>query len=108
MSQDQTPPPPADAAAPEKVPLKERLSTLMEEFGQIAVVTWLVIFALTLGGFAAAIKLGYQPDSAAGQTGILAAAYGATQLTKPLRILATLAATPVVARLVRRRPSGAA
>jgi hypothetical protein len=104
MSSDQTPPPSSTAvpAPGQKLPLKQRLSALMEEYGQIAIVTWFVIFGLTIGGFAVAIKLGYQPESASGQTGVLAAAYVATQLTKPLRALATLAITPVAARLVRR------
>ena len=36
------------------------------------------------------------------QAGVLGAAYVATKATQPLRILATLALTPLIARLVRR------
>jgi len=35
-------------------------------------------------------------------------AYVATQLTKPIRIIATMFLTPIVARVLRRRREGAA
>lgn len=93
MSQEQS---------PERPPLKQRLNTLLETYGQVALVTWLTIFATVMLGFVVAIKFGYQPESATGQTGVLIIAYAATQATKPLRILATLALTPVVARFISR------
>ncbi|MFT4974392.1 MAG: hypothetical protein ACI8S6_000274 [Myxococcota bacterium] len=92
----------AEADTPAKPPLKQRLNALMEEYGRIAIFTWLTIFVLTLSSFVVAIKFGYTPDGAAGQSGIVVIAYVATQATKPIRIFATLALTPVIAKLIRR------
>ena len=87
-----------------KPPLAQRLKTLFVEYGQLALVTYLVIFALVLVGFGVAIKMGAGVESAAGWAGTMGGAYAATKLTQPLRILATLVLTPVVARVVRRVP----
>jgi hypothetical protein len=83
-------------------PLKDRLKTLLVEYGKVAMVTYLAIFAAVLVGFAIAIRLGAQVDSAAGTAGTLGAAWVATKLTQPLRILATLVLTPLVAKLVQK------
>jgi hypothetical protein len=63
---------------------------------------YFIIFGLVLVGFATAIKLGARVESAAGTAGTWGAAYIATKLTQPLRILATLVITPIVVRIVRR------
>lgn len=83
--------------------LKLRLSQLFDLYGPVALGVWFAIFGLVLLGFYTAMSMGFQvgEDKAAG-VATLAAAYGATQLTKPLRIVATLAATPLVARLLGR------
>ncbi len=90
------------ADTPTRLPLKERLSKLISDYGPVAFVTWFVLFGLTLAGFVLAIKLGFKPEGAAGGAGTLGAAYVATQLTKPLRILATLALTPVIGKAVEK------
>ncbi|MBK9758264.1 MAG: hypothetical protein IPO88_33060 [Nannocystis sp.] len=81
---------------------------MLAEYGGVALSLYLIIFVLVLSGFAIAISLGVATDSAAGSAGTLAAAWVATKLTQPLRILATLAITPLVAaglkRLRRGRP----
>jgi len=78
---------------------------IFAEYGPLALVLYLTIFAITLAGFAVAISFGVETDSAAGSAGTLAAAWLATKLTQPLRILATLALTPLVAAgLKRLRP----
>ena len=77
----------------------------MAEYGQVAIGTYLTIFALSLAGFTIAIKVGFTPDSAAAQTGLIAAAYVATKAIQPLRILLTLALTPAIARIVRKKSS---
>lgn len=90
-----------------KPPLKERLKALLEEYGRVAIITYFTIFGLALGGFAIAIRLGLSVDSSAGTAGTFGAAYVATKLTQPLRILATLVLTPIVAKVVhlfRRKP----
>jgi hypothetical protein len=63
----------------------------------------LVIFATTIAGFAFAIGSGFQVEGAAATAGTWGAAYLATKLTQPIRIGATLALTPLVARVVRRK-----
>ena len=85
-----------------KPPLKERLTTLLNEYGRVAIIIYFTIFALVLAGFAIAIRFGVQVDSAAGTAGTIGAAWVATKLTQPLRILATLVLTPIVAKLVER------
>lgn len=82
--------------------LKDRLKALVEEYGPFAVGTYAVIFVLAIAGFAAAIGLGVQVESAKGGAGVLGAAYVATKVTQPIRILATLALTPLVARAWKR------
>ncbi|MEL6347146.1 MAG: hypothetical protein AAFV53_28790 [Myxococcota bacterium] len=87
--------------------LKDRYKDIIEEYGTVALVTYLSIFALTLGGFVVAIKLGYTPESGAGYAGVVGVAYGATKVVQPLRIGATIVLTPVIAQILRRRSGGA-
>lgn len=102
---------------------KHRLTDLITNFGWIAAVVWFSIFALTWSGFALALSNGLEaeaaaammdgvyellgkvginisPSGAAETTGVWALAYGLTQLTKPLRIIATIVLTPLVARVL--------
>jgi len=82
---------------------------MLAEYGVIAVVVYFVIFFAVIFGFWAAITFGWKPASTAGNLGAWTAAYIATKLTQPLRILATLAITPLVAKLYERitgRPAG--
>ncbi len=81
---------------------KERLKALLAEYGMVALWTYLVLFGLVLCGFAVAIAAGVKVESAQGHAGVLAGAWVATKLTQPLRILATLALTPIVARIAER------
>lgn len=82
--------------------LKKTLKHVLAEYGRVAVVVYLAIFTAVLGGFWMAIRLGWQPSSAAGSVGAFTAAYLATKVTQPLRIAATLATTPFVARAYER------
>lgn len=68
----------------------------------MAIGTYFALFVVVLSGFALAITLGFSVESAPGNLGVLGAAYVATQLTKPLRIGATLVLTPLVARALAR------
>ena len=83
-----------------KAPLKERLKDLLAEYGRIALITYLVLFALVFIGFLIAISAGFETDS--GSAGSLGAAWLATKVTQPIRIGAALLLTPLVAKLVRR------
>jgi len=88
--------------------MKDRLEALLAEYGKVALLTYFAIFALVFAGFAIAISLGVHVESASGTAGTLGAAYVATKLTQPIRIIATLALTPLLARLVKmvgRKPA---
>jgi hypothetical protein len=76
---------------------RDKLKALLEEYGRIAIWTYLLIWLTVLGGFAVAISMGFNVGSAEGGVGVLGAAWLATKLTQPLRIAGTLALTPIVA-----------
>jgi len=78
----------------------ERIKALLAEYGRVALATYFGIFALVFAGFGLAIALGMNVASVEGQAGVLGAAYVATKLTQPLRIAATMALTPLVARVI--------
>jgi hypothetical protein len=82
--------------------MRKTTKDLLAEYGAVALVVYLSIFAAVLTGFWLAIRLGWQADSTAGSVGTLAAAYVATKVTQPLRIGATLVLTPLLARLYER------
>ena len=82
--------------------MRKTIKSIFAEYGTIAVVIYFAIFFLVLFGFWAAIRFGWQPSSAAANLGIWTAAYIATKLTQPVRIIATLAVTPLVAKLYER------
>jgi len=82
--------------------MRDRLKALLVEYGSLALWVYFGIFAAVLVGFAVAIQAGVKVESAAGTAGTLGAAYLATKLTQPLRILATLVLTPIIVRVVRR------
>jgi len=91
---------------------KERLKALLAEYGRVALVTYLCIFALVLAGFSVAFALGFEGHgvgegaSAFRGASLIGAAYLATKLVQPLRIVATVALTPLVASALKRlRPS---
>ena len=82
--------------------MRKTVQHLLTEYGTVAVVVYFTIFFAVLAGFWAALRFGWRPESAAGTAGTLAAAYVATKLTQPLRIAATIALTPLVARVYER------
>lgn len=89
--------------------MRSTLKEIAAECGAVAVAVYLAIFAVVLLGSWAAIHLGWKPGGVRGGVGSFAAAYVATKLTQPLRIAATLALTPLVARAYERlRPSARA
>lgn len=79
-----------------------KLEALIAEYGTAAIITWFSIFLLTWGFFIVAISLGFEVDSGGEGTGVIAIAYVATQLTKPIRIGATVFLTPVVVKVWHR------
>jgi hypothetical protein len=81
--------------------VRKTAQQLLTEYGAIGVIVYFAIFFAVLFGFWAAIRAGWHPKSVGGGVGSFTAAYIATKLTQPLRIAATVALTPLVAR--RRR-----
>lgn len=88
--------------------MRKTLKAVLAEYGTTALVLYLVIFAVVLGVSYLAISAGWAPKSAVGRTGTFAAAYIVTKLTQVFRIAATVALTPVVARLYERMRGRAA
>jgi hypothetical protein len=82
--------------------VRNTLKNIAVEYGSVAVVVYLTIFSLVLVGFWAGIKFGWSTNSTAANVGAWTAAYIATKLTQPLRIVATVAVTPVIARVYER------
>ena len=82
--------------------MRKTLKHIAVEYGSIAVAVYLTIFALVLVGFWAAIRFGWSSSSTAANVGAWTAAYIATKVAQPLRILATVAITPLIARLYER------
>ena len=82
--------------------MKARLEKLLAEYGRVALYTYLSLSLLTIAGFSIAIGAGFAPSSATGIFGVIGAGWLAAKATMPLRILATLALTPLIATLVRR------
>jgi len=94
---------PLAVPVPARRTLKERLTAHFSEYGRIAVITYLVISLSAIVGFSIAIGMGVSPSSATGVIGVIAAGWVAAKATIPIRILITLAITPVIAFVVGRR-----
>src|SRR5690349_13856808 len=82
--------------------LKERLKLLTADYGRIAVYTYLALSLTAIVGFSIAIGTGVEPSSATGTLGVIGAGWVAAKATMPLRILATLGLTPIIAAVLRR------
>ena len=93
---------PEEVAAPKRT-LKQRLKDHFAEYGRIAVWTYLTMSILTIAGFSIAFGAGFAPSSASGIFGVIGAGWVAAKATMPLRILATLGLTPLIAALLERR-----
>ncbi len=90
-------------APAKKPPLKVRLTKLMEQYGKVALYTYLTLSLSAIAGFSIAIGLGMKADSTGGVLGAIGGGWVAAKATMPLRILATLGLTPVIAGLLARR-----
>ena len=82
--------------------MKKTLKNIMAEYGVTALILYLVIFGLVLGGSFLAIRAGWSPKSVRGTAGTFVAAYIFTKLTQPFRIAATVLLTPILARTYDR------
>ena len=86
-----------------KPTLKQRLKAHFAEYGRVAIYTYLSLSLLAITGFSIAIGAGVTPSSATGVFGVIGAGWVAAKATMPLRILATLGLTPLIAALINRR-----
>jgi len=97
----------ADEQAPEQPPpkrtLKARLKEQFDEYGKIAIITYLSLSFLAIIGFSVAIGMGVEPSDATGVLGVIFAGWIAAKATMPIRILITLGLTPAIAALVVRK-----
>lgn len=95
-----TPPPAPTPASPSRRPaFTERLKAFLEEYGPVGLGVYLLLTAAVFGGAWAALSLGLELGGVGGTAGTFAGAYAVHQLTKLPRFAATLALTPLVARL---------
>lgn len=83
--------------------MKKTLKEILAEYGTIAVVVYLLLFAIVLTGSYFAIRFGWTTNSAAGTAGIWTAAYIVTKITQPLRIAATVVLSAFIGRMWDRR-----
>ena len=83
--------------------MRKTLKQFTVEYGSLFIVVYLTIFTIVWVGFWAAIRFGWSSgDSTAANVGAWTAAYLATKVTQPLRIVASVAVTPMLARLYER------
>jgi hypothetical protein len=82
--------------------LKERLKKQFAEYPRIAIITYLTLSVLSIAGFSIAIGIGASPSTATGMLGVIGAGWVAAKALMPLRILATLALTPLIAALIAK------
>jgi hypothetical protein len=88
--------------AGDKPSATDRFKGLIAEWGPLFFFVWFGLFGIVLVGFALAIKFGLRVESSAGTWGTWGAAWVATQLTKPLRLGATIVITPALGALLKR------
>src|SRR5215813_2345463 len=77
--------PPAEP--PRKRTLRERLKEQFDEYGKIAIITYLSLSFLAIIGFSIAIGMGVEPSDATGVLGVIFAGWVAAKATMPIRIL---------------------
>jgi len=76
----------------------EKLKALISDYGPIAICVYLVLWALALVVFFAAVMLGFKPEGATGIGGLLFASWISVKLTQPARIALTAVLTPIIAK----------
>jgi len=84
--------------------IKDRFEQIKKEYGKVAFVTYMVLWASVLIAYAVAIKSGVEMEGVSSTGGILVGAWIAAKVSQPIRIVLTIILTPVIASLFRRRP----
>ncbi|MHB1224270.1 MAG: FAM210 family protein [Gemmatimonadaceae bacterium] len=75
---------------------------VIAEYGVVALVIHYIIFGVVITAAYLAMRAGWQPSSRIAGVGTWAAAYVVAKLTQPVRLIATVALTPIVARSYER------
>jgi hypothetical protein len=85
----------------------QKLKNLMAEYGGVAIGVYFSTFVVAMVIFSSAIAFGAEVESGTGAATTLGAAWLATKATQPVRIIATIALTPLVAKLLgkTRKPA---
>ena len=79
-----------------------KLKQLLADYGAVAVVIYLALYLAIFIGAYLAIRAGWTPETVVGNAGAWTAAYLVTKITQPVRIAATVALAPLLAKLLRR------
>jgi hypothetical protein len=79
-----------------------KIQDLIEEYGKVALVIYLVLWAAVVISTLAAISLGYTGEKVSGVWAMFVASWVAAKVTQIPRIAATVALTPLVAAWLRR------
>ncbi|CAN5712084.1 hypothetical protein BH11MYX2_BH11MYX2_00490 [soil metagenome] len=103
MNETEKPDVPVVETHEKKLPLKVRLKKLIADYGNVAVVTYLLFSLIAVAIFSVIIGLGFGATSSSGIFGTIVAGWIAAKVTVPLRILATLAVTPIIGTWLKRR-----
>lgn len=82
--------------------VRGRWRELLEEYGKVAIWTYLAMSLTVFTTFVVLIRAGYTIESATASAGTFGAAYVGLKLTQPFRMLATVAITPPIALFLRR------
>jgi len=84
---------------------KEKFERIKNEYGRVALGTYLTLWAAVLVAYAVAIKLGIDIEGVSSKGGILFGAWVAAKVSQPFRIALTVVLTPFVASVLRRPPT---
>ena len=85
--------------------MKAKLENLVKEYGTIAIIVYLGIMGITIGGFIAAVQLGFKTEGISGGLGLLGATWVFLKVTQIGRIALTVIITPIVARIMHSKKS---
>ena len=79
--------------------MRKKFTAVLTEYGVIAVILYFAMFFAVLFGAYFALKAGWTPKGFAAETGRWVVAYGIAKLSTPIRLAATVALSPLVARV---------
>ncbi len=83
---------------------KARLEQVYEEYGKIALFTYLSLWAMVLAAYFIAIAIGMDVEGVGETSSVLVGSWVAAKLTQIPRVMLTIVLTPFVARVVRKTP----